>query len=81
MTGTPGGVALHLSPEVFNQLSNPFLPGDKRMELIIESQKENPKYLKEGDVIRCEIKSPDSKIDLGVQENKVVAAPNPTYAR
>lgn len=81
LTGTPGGVALHLSKEEFDQLSNPFLPSDKKMELLLESQKQSPKYLKDGDVIRCQIKSPNGRIDLGVQENKVEAAPQTAYAR
>jgi len=81
MTGTPGGVALHLTPEAFDQLSNPFLPGNKKLELLIESQKDNPRYLKEGDVITCEITSPDGRIHLGAQENKVVAALNSTLVQ
>jgi 2-keto-4-pentenoate hydratase/2-oxohepta-3-ene-1,7-dioic acid hydratase in catechol pathway len=75
LTGTPGGVALHLTPEDFDKLANPFLPGDKKMEVLVDTQLQNPRYLKDGDVIKCEIKSPDHSIDLGVQENRVVAAP------
>jgi 2-keto-4-pentenoate hydratase/2-oxohepta-3-ene-1,7-dioic acid hydratase in catechol pathway len=74
MTGTPGGVALKLSEEQLLQLSNPFLPSDEKLTLLLESQKENTSYLKSGDVVRCEIKSPDGRIDLGCQENRVVPA-------
>jgi len=72
LTGTPGGVALQLSSEVMNEILNPFVDGQKKMELLVESQLENVKYLKDGDVIRCEIKSPDGVISLGTQENKIV---------
>lgn len=73
MTGTPGGVALKLTGEQFEQLTNPFLPGDKKLDLVLESQTGNKSYLKNGDIVRCEIKSPDGRIDLGFQENRVVS--------
>ncbi|SDN89637.1 fumarylacetoacetate hydrolase family protein [Alkalicoccus daliensis] len=71
MTGTPGGVALKLSPEDMNLLLNPFEKLDKKVETLNESQGKNEHYLKEGDVITSEIKSRDGTIDLGLQENKV----------
>lgn len=74
LTGTPGGVALHLSQEDLQQLSNPSVPSEKKMELLMQSQQQNSKYLADGDVVRCEIKSPDGHMDLGVLENKVEAA-------
>ncbi len=74
LTGTPGGVALKLTGEQFEQLTNPFLPSDKKLDLVLESQAGNKSYLKNGDIVRCEIKSPDGRIDLGFQENRVVSA-------
>lgn len=73
LTGTPGGVALHLTKEVMDQIMNPFFPGDKKMMLLMESQKKLSNYLKDGDVIRCEISSPDGGISLGKQVNHVVS--------
>ena len=74
LTGTPGGVALHLSQEDLQQLSNPSVPAEVKRQFLLQSQTENPKYLADGDVVRCEIKSPDGRIDLGILENKVEAA-------
>ncbi|WP_400163315.1 fumarylacetoacetate hydrolase family protein [Brevibacillus sp. TJ4] len=73
LTGTPGGVALKLTGEQLEQLTSPFLAADKKRELILECQATNTNYLKDGDMIRCEIKSPDGRIDLGTQENRVVS--------
>ncbi|RAT96656.1 fumarylacetoacetate hydrolase family protein [Brevibacillus sp. Leaf182] len=73
LTGTTGGVALHLQSEVMDQILNPFVPGQKKMELLVESQMGSNKYLRDGDIIRCEIKSADGSIDLGIQENQVRA--------
>lgn len=72
LTGTPGGVALRLSGEVMQLMLNPFENGDKKMKVLLDSQLESNLYLKDGDVIHCEIKSPDGNIHLGVQENRVV---------
>jgi 2-keto-4-pentenoate hydratase/2-oxohepta-3-ene-1,7-dioic acid hydratase in catechol pathway len=72
LTGTPGGVALKLTSEVSDQLLNPFLSGDKKLELLLESQIENSQYLKRGDIVKCQVKSVDGHIDLGIMENRVV---------
>ncbi|MEH7095256.1 fumarylacetoacetate hydrolase family protein [Neobacillus vireti] len=73
LTGTTGGVALNISPEVNNRLADSSLTAQQRVEIILESQqKNNARYLKEGDIVRCQIKSPDGSIDLGEQRNKVV---------
>lgn len=72
LTGTPGGVAQKLTPEVSEQMMNPFLDGKKKMEVFIESQLGNDRFLKHHDRVRCEIKSADGAIDLGVQINKIV---------
>ncbi|PRO67241.1 fumarylacetoacetate hydrolase family protein [Alkalicoccus urumqiensis] len=71
LTGTPGGVALKLQADEMNALLNPFEKLDKKVKMLNESQKDNPNYLKEGDVITCEIRTADGKIDLGRQENTV----------
>jgi 2-keto-4-pentenoate hydratase/2-oxohepta-3-ene-1,7-dioic acid hydratase in catechol pathway len=74
VTGTTGGVALNLTPDVLGQVSGMGTPYQKKLELLVESQINNGKYLKDGDVIRCQIKSSDGTIDLGEQVNKVVSS-------
>lgn len=74
ITGTTGGVALTLTPEILGTISNPGIAFQKRFDLLVQSQINNGKYLKDGDVIRCQIKSSDGTIDLGEQVNKVVGS-------
>lgn len=74
LTGTTGGVALQLSPEVTEKLLNPVFSAEEKMQLILDSQLQSNLYLKDNDVIRCEIKSADGSINLGVLENKVTHA-------
>ncbi len=71
LTGTPGGVALKLTPEDLDLLMNPFVKLDQKVKKLNESQANNQNYLKEGDTITCEVKSSDGKINLGKQQNKV----------
>lgn len=71
MTGTPGGVAIQLSGELIQKMAK---SPEKKAEILIDDQKDNNLYLKDGDRIRCEIKSPNGLIDLGVQENLVVGS-------
>ncbi|AGC46255.1 fumarylacetoacetate hydrolase [Myxococcus stipitatus DSM 14675] len=76
LTGTPSGVAagrtvsrLARSVGSFMRL---FLSDRTLAKLILKSS--NPAaYLKEGDVIRASITSPDGVIHLGMQENRIVA--------
>lgn len=72
VTGTTGGVALNLSPEEMGKVSNLTVPYEEKAKIILESQLKIDNYLKDGDVIRCRIKSTDGTIDLGEQRNKVV---------
>ena len=72
MTGTAGGVALNLTSEVMGQLSNMSVPYHQKLNLLVEKQLASGKYLEDGDVIRCQIRSADGLIDLGEQINKVV---------
>ncbi|WP_066255836.1 fumarylacetoacetate hydrolase family protein [Neobacillus drentensis] len=74
ITGTTGGVALNLKPETLGQLSSHVVSYAEKVDLLVESQINNGKYLKDGDVIRCQIKSKDGKINLGEQVNKVVSS-------
>jgi len=74
LTGTTGGVALRLSAEVITELMNPVVSGEEKMKLILSSQSESNLYLKENDIVHCEIRSADGRINLGTLENKVVHA-------
>ncbi|SDN47302.1 fumarylacetoacetate hydrolase family protein [Bacillus sp. OK048] len=74
ITGTTGGVALSLTPETLGKISSPMVSYAEKVELLVESQINNGKYLEDGDVIRCQIRSKDGKIDLGEQVNKVVSS-------
>ncbi|QQE77586.1 fumarylacetoacetate hydrolase family protein [Alicyclobacillus sp. SO9] len=73
LTGTPGGVALKMDREDMVYVSNATLPSEDRMQRLLSTQKERQAYLKDGDEIRTEIKSSDGRINLGVQQNKVVS--------
>jgi 2-keto-4-pentenoate hydratase/2-oxohepta-3-ene-1,7-dioic acid hydratase in catechol pathway len=72
VTGTSGGVALNLTPQVLELLSNMAIPYQQKLDLLEEGQLISGKYLKDGDVIRCQIRSSNGLIDLGEQINKVV---------
>ncbi|SEI88526.1 2-keto-4-pentenoate hydratase/2-oxohepta-3-ene-1,7-dioic acid hydratase (catechol pathway) [Bhargavaea ginsengi] len=73
LSGTTGGVALNLTPELLATVSNPTIDANQRLEVLIEAQSKSNRYLKDGDVIRTSIKSADGTIDLGEQKNKVQA--------
>ena len=72
LTGTTGGVALNLSAEVMDKVSSLEVSGQKKLEVLLETQLTSDKYLKDGDVMRLTIKSSDETIDLGEQISKVV---------
>jgi len=74
ITGTTGGVALNLSKEELTQISNISVPYEQKLDLLVKKQLSSGKYLKDGDVIRCQIRSANGAIDLGEQVNKVVAS-------
>jgi 2-keto-4-pentenoate hydratase/2-oxohepta-3-ene-1,7-dioic acid hydratase in catechol pathway len=72
ITGTTGGVAMNLSPEVLGKVFDPAFPFAEKVETFVASQINNGRYLEDGDVVRCQIRSTDGTIDLGEQVNKVV---------
>ena len=78
VTGTAGGVALSLTPQVMEFLSNMAIPYQQKLNLLEEGQLISGKYLKDGDVIRCQIKSANGVIDLGEQISKVVPSKGKT---
>lgn len=78
VTGTAGGVALSLTPQVLELLSNMAIPYQQKLDLLEKGQLISGKYLKDGDVIRCQIKSANGVIDLGEQMSKVVPSKGKT---
>jgi 2-keto-4-pentenoate hydratase/2-oxohepta-3-ene-1,7-dioic acid hydratase in catechol pathway len=78
VTGTAGGVALSLTPQVLELLSNMAIPYQQKLDLLEKGQLISGKYLKDGDVIRCQIKSANGVIDLGEQISKVVPSKGKT---
>ncbi|MBB2925894.1 fumarylacetoacetate hydrolase family protein [Paraburkholderia silvatlantica] len=71
-TGTPSGCALIIpSPE--KQRAAAQLPEAEKWRLFMNLQAERTQYLKVGDVVEARIVSPDGSINLGVQQNRVVA--------
>jgi 2-keto-4-pentenoate hydratase/2-oxohepta-3-ene-1,7-dioic acid hydratase in catechol pathway len=74
MTGTPSGVGLKMPSSLVTEASSLFYSEQKRMEIFVQSQLEIPNYLKDGDIVRVAICSPDGQIDLGLQQNRVVPA-------
>ncbi|MFK7979987.1 MAG: fumarylacetoacetate hydrolase family protein [Saprospiraceae bacterium] len=71
LTGTPGGVAVR-APTKEVQAEHMKLTVQERAKLFITGQLESGRYLKEGDIIRCALKSSDGTIDLGEHRNRVV---------
>ncbi|HVU01841.1 MAG TPA: fumarylacetoacetate hydrolase family protein [Polyangiaceae bacterium] len=70
LTGTPGGVALAPPKKPLRSLAE-LLPESAKWRMFVEGQAKNPRYLKPGDRIESTIRSPDGRVDLGVQENLV----------
>jgi 2-keto-4-pentenoate hydratase/2-oxohepta-3-ene-1,7-dioic acid hydratase in catechol pathway len=73
LTGTPGGVALR-TPTPWLQKLSALLPDELRWKLFVRSQEGRSEYLKAGDIVRATIRTPDGRIDLGMQETPVVDA-------
>ncbi|WP_085992258.1 fumarylacetoacetate hydrolase family protein [Oceanobacillus senegalensis] len=74
LSGTTGGVAMNLTPDLLKQVSDPTQSVESKRKTLVENQLKNGnKYLKEGDVVRASIKSKDGKINLGEQRNVVIS--------
>jgi len=72
LTGTPAGVALHTPGPLVQKLTSLFMSRQKRMDIFVKSQLQNPRYLANGDVIRAAIRNSSGTIDLGMQQNTIV---------
>lgn len=72
LTGTPGGVALKIPGGFVQSLASLFMSEQSRMNLFIQNQMKNARYLKNGDIIESSIQSGDGQIDLGSQRLEVI---------
>jgi 2-keto-4-pentenoate hydratase/2-oxohepta-3-ene-1,7-dioic acid hydratase in catechol pathway len=70
-TGTPAGCALNI-PSPGKQRFAALLPEAAKWKLFMKVQAGRTQYLKPGDVVEARIASPDGRIDLGRQRNRVV---------
>jgi 2-keto-4-pentenoate hydratase/2-oxohepta-3-ene-1,7-dioic acid hydratase in catechol pathway len=73
LTGTPGGTALQAPPQAVEFVAH-FLPAQVKWRVFFDQQMKNPKYLQPGNRVAATIRTSDSRIDLGVQQNTVVDA-------
>ncbi|MFM6949617.1 MAG: fumarylacetoacetate hydrolase family protein [Novosphingobium sp.] len=72
-TGTPGGVALRPPPPLVQAIAG-FLSPARRFALFLKGQLKRPHYLRDGQIMRATIRTPDGVLDLGEQHNRVCAA-------
>ena len=71
LTGTPGGTALTAPGKIAGLVAG-LLPPATRWKLFFNQQADNPRYLRDGDVITATIASPDGRLDLGTQHNTII---------
>jgi 2-keto-4-pentenoate hydratase/2-oxohepta-3-ene-1,7-dioic acid hydratase in catechol pathway len=72
-TGTPGGVAASPPPAAVQRIARALLSESQMMKVFVKKQLENPKYLKDGDMMKLTMHSRDGAIDLGIMETRVVS--------
>jgi 2-keto-4-pentenoate hydratase/2-oxohepta-3-ene-1,7-dioic acid hydratase in catechol pathway len=66
LTGTPVGTALS-APSKPAQVIGSLLPHSLKWKAFFKRQTDNPKYLKDGDLVEVSIATDDGAIDLGTQ--------------
>jgi len=70
LTGTPVGTALSAPAKPIALLSS-LLPPARKWKIFLGRQRNNPKYLQDGDVIEAAVCTDDGAIDLGRQRGRV----------
>ena len=70
LTGTPVGTALSAPPKPVEIVSR-LLPPAVKWKAFFKAQANNPKYLKDGDVVEASVRTDDGAIDLGTQRMAV----------
>jgi 2,4-diketo-3-deoxy-L-fuconate hydrolase len=71
-TGTPAGCALSIPSPVKMRIAA-LLPEARKWALFLKAQAARTQYLQVGDKVEASIRSEDGVIDLGVQQNRIVA--------
>ena len=73
-TGTPAGCALSVPSPAMQRLAA-LVPEKTKWRLFLAAQARRPQYLRSGDVVEASIRSEDGRVDLGIQRNRIIAAP------
>ena len=72
LTGTPGGVAAKAPPKTAEHSAPPDFSNPKVREMMVKGQLKSGRFLKDGDIVRCSLKSVDGSIDCGEQRSRIV---------
>ncbi len=70
LTGTPAGTALSAPAKPIALLSS-LLPPARKWQIFLGRQRNNPRYLQDGDVVEATVGTDDGAIDLGRQRTPV----------
>lgn len=70
LTGTPAGTALSAPAKPIALLSS-LLPPARKWQIFLGRQRNNPRYLQDGDVVEATVGTDDGVIDLGRQRTPV----------
>lgn len=70
LTGTPVGTAISAPPKPAQVVSS-LLPDELKWKMFFSRQAQNPKYLRDGDVVEASVATDDGAIDLGAQRTVV----------
>jgi 2-keto-4-pentenoate hydratase/2-oxohepta-3-ene-1,7-dioic acid hydratase in catechol pathway len=70
LTGTPVGTALSAPPKPIEFIGS-LLPPAVKWKAFFKRQANNPKYLRDGDIVEASVATGDGVIDLGTQRNAV----------
>lgn len=73
LTGTPHGITAGSPPAVVRRLATALLPEDKLWAAFVRLNQRKP-YLQPGDVLTASIRNAAGTLDLGTQQNAIVAA-------
>ena len=72
LTGTPGGVAIQAPSKMKQNIGRLLFSEKKLATMMVKGQLKSGRFLKDGDVVRCSLKSADGSIDCGEQRSLIV---------
>jgi 2-keto-4-pentenoate hydratase/2-oxohepta-3-ene-1,7-dioic acid hydratase in catechol pathway len=75
-TGTPAGCALTVPPPLVQRIGA-LLPERTKWRMFLAAQARRSTYLSPGDIVEASIRTPDGRLDLGTQRNRIVAEVEP----